>query len=494
MYLDISKKLTRNEVFGLYNIREYKMREDFYADAKPCDKVKLFNSKNELRYDIDGLPVFDDKGTRTHDIDIMTKKRIDMKKDKFDNVEHFIPGLSVGSSRETVNNLNIKKTYENNQKINRSMQVEGLTKLFNNVANDVVQKNMASASAAAGAANTINLQGVRCDNIKVRGIDQSNEAVLKLVTEQKQKATSDISTDIVTDISKKITQPPQTDVAAIETANQKEMNDFMNSSVGYDPSSAPQAGGSLCDIGSSSKTTNNTSIDANIKKSLDLDESFKVKDDDDIKNEIKNQISQSNVAQCAANAAAANEINFNDIMCSNLEISDIKQSNAVNVLVTCMFDQEAVNKITTKIQTKITKQIGQIYDAVASGVEKKFCVGQEKEAMKEYFRLGGGLDAISGVHNDNILTAAGLPVTERKDADMKKQDTKQYGPPATGIAPASAPAQASVARDQDIPPAKAPSSPAIPIPSDTSNMLNNPVVLIGIGFFVLLIIILAVRR
>ena len=59
---------------------------------------------------------------------------------------------------------NIKKSFENNQKINRSMLVNAVTKLVNNVSADVVQKNSSTAASAAGASNTIWLSGVQCDD------------------------------------------------------------------------------------------------------------------------------------------------------------------------------------------------------------------------------------------------------------------------------------------------------------------------------------------
>ena len=517
MYLDISNKLLTNEIFGLYNIRQYKEKDQFMNIAsatsngsgigngignpielngkKKCNKpVKLFNSNNELRFDIDGMALFNDKGVRTHNIDPITKKRTFVK-EKFNNVEHFL--FNIGSSTSTTNNLNIKKTYENNQNINRSMQTEALTKLFNNTANEVIQNNMATASAAAGALNSMSFQGIRCDNIKIRGVDQSNDAMAKLVSSQKQKAQNDITTDIITNINKKITQPPATDmddIVALQTANRRAMNDFMNSNAGYDPSKAPSAAGSCFDIGSSNSVTNNTSIDANVKSSLNLDESFKVTDNDDLHNEVSNKISQSNIATCQGNAAAANQINFGDIACGNLDIGDIKQSNVVSLLVTCMFDQEAINKIVTKIQTKISKQIGQIYDAVTTNIEKKFCEGQEKEAMIEYFRLGGGLDAIAGVQNETMAQAAGITLTPAEDVKAKKQDVVKFTEPDNKPPPPSVLPKPSAV---SAPTTTSTSTPASPTSATTpkqetsllDTIMNLPPIAIG-GIILLLIIII----
>jgi uncharacterized membrane protein YgcG len=427
MYLSITNK-TNNEHFGLFSIRPNRI-ENFInmgsatstregglgkggisnGDAKPvtCTKkgIKIFNDKKELLYDIDGLPLFDRSGKRLYNLNTNNKR---VKVDGFSNIEEFFM-IGGGNTTNITNTTNIKKTYENNQKINRSMQVESTNKLFNDVANDVVQSNLASSAAAAGALNSIDLHGVKCDNIKISNINQDASAVFTLISEQKQKQISTISSDIATSIDKKIEKAGGTDIGELQANNLKQMNDFMNATPGYDPDAAGRIAGGVSNIGFGNTTNvnNSYSLDANVKSALDLDESFKIKDDDEIKNTINNKISQTNIAKCQGSGSSANQVNLSDIACKNMELSDIKQKAATDVLVKCMFDQEAVSEITTKITNKISKQFNQIYDKVTDNIMAKYCPGQEKEAMQEYFSKMAKVDTIAGANSEVLAIAAG---------------------------------------------------------------------------------------
>ena len=82
--------------------------------------------------------------------------------------------ISGGNDVNIKDSTKITKNFENNQKINRSMTVNSLTKIFNDVANDVIQKNTSTASAAVGASNTIFMSGINCDTVIISGIRQTS--------------------------------------------------------------------------------------------------------------------------------------------------------------------------------------------------------------------------------------------------------------------------------------------------------------------------------
>jgi hypothetical protein len=120
----------------------------------------------------------------------------------------------------------IKKSFETNNKIDRSMLVESVTKLVNNVSSDVVQKNSATAASAVGASNTLWLSNVKCDDVVISGVRQNAQAISQTSMKSSQTNQSKISNDISTSIDKTIEKVGSTDVAAIEGENTKKLNEM----------------------------------------------------------------------------------------------------------------------------------------------------------------------------------------------------------------------------------------------------------------------------
>ncbi len=362
-------------------------------------------------------------------------------------VEHLISG---GNKTSIKDSTKVNKSFENNQKINRSMMVESVTKLVNNVANEVMQKNTSSAAAAAGASNTLMLTGINCDEIEISGISQKATATADVLVKSQQSNVSKISTELSTTIDKTIEKVGQTDLAALQAENTKQLNDFMKAMPGYDPDKAQKLaskcpkGGGLLSAGNKCDVSTEYELNASVKQALDLDESFKINDQDDVSNDIKNKVEQANFASCQANATAANAIILQDIQCGvmsavnqakkeaaseasgkpvkkKLTISDVQQDAMSKLYMTCVFDQKNVSEIANKITNSITKKYNQIYDAV----NKK---GQEKgeEWLKKKMDL---LDTFTAAGVEQIMAAAGdLPKvgepSKTKTADSQNSSSK----------------------------------------------------------------------
>ena len=146
----------------------------------------------------------------------------------------------------------------------------------------------------------------------------------------------------------------------------------MKAMPGFDPnkaqnmaSSCPTGGGSLISAGNKCDVNSSYELDASVKQALDLDESFKINDKDDISNEIKTKIEKANFTSCQANASSANAIILQDIQCGvmsavnsaskearrkesgkpvkkKLSVSDIQQNAMSKLYMTCVFDQKNV--------------------------------------------------------------------------------------------------------------------------------------------------------
>ena len=111
-------------------------------------------------------------------------------------------GLIKGGDKTDIKNkTDITKNFENNQRINRSMAVESVTKLVNNVATDVIQKNTAAAASAAAASNVIWLQNVNCDDVVISGISQNANAISQVQVKAQQQNMSKIANEISNSIN-----------------------------------------------------------------------------------------------------------------------------------------------------------------------------------------------------------------------------------------------------------------------------------------------------
>ena len=419
----------------------------------------------------------------------------------FNIKEHFaFDNTSINDSTK------IKKSFETNNKIDRSMLVDSVTKLVNNVSSDVVQKNSATAASAVGASNTLWLSNVKCDDVVISGVRQNAQAISQTSMKSSQSNQSKISNDISTSIDKTIEKVGSTDVAAIEGENTKKLNEFMKATPGYDPDKALKLagecpGGGLFSLGNSCAVNSSYELDASVKNALDLDESFKINDTDDISTEIKTKLEQANFASCSASASASNQIVLQDITCDSmaamnkakkldetdkplskakrgkLEISDIEQQAVGKLYMTCVFDQKNVSDIANKMVTKVAKKYNQIYDAIEKkGAEKGQAWVDEKMKLADLLAAAGAEKVIGAAGNSDpsktpVISEsanAGNKTTDPadtskiKDSDkidadkvaFKKLDppksdtTKKPDPPKTTPSPATPAAAKPAAADE----------------------------------------------
>lgn len=356
--------------------------------------------------------------------------------------------MGGGNSKKITDTTKIKKTFENNQKIDRSMVVNSLSKIFNNIANDIIQNNSVAASAAVGASNTIFLSGIKCDTINIIGNKQTSAADLQMQIQSKQSNTSTIASEITTNINKTIEKVGSTDLSKLQADNTKMLNDFMRATPGYDPNKAQKlagkcGGGGLFSFGNSCKVNTSYELDASVKNALDLDESFKITDNDDITNDISNKINQANFATCQANAGAQNSIIVQDIMCTvndaavnadraakrgqTFNFEDNEQLAVAKLYMTCVFDQSSINEISQKVYNTIAKRYNQIYDAVAQNAIDKGTKEGEQAGLDYYNDKAGLVDLLAASGAETIMAAAGdLP--QATNESKTKTTSESSGP------------------------------------------------------------------
>ena len=355
-------------------------------------------------------------------------------------------GIAGGNTTNIKDKTDVTKNFENNQKIDRSMMVESITKLVNNISSDVVQKNSAIAASSAGASNTLRVSGVKCPTLTISGLRQGAVADNTTSVKTSQINKSKISNDISTTIDKTIEKIGATDLGALQADNTKQLNDFMSAMPGYDPNKAldlaskcPDGKGSFISAGNKCNVDSSYELDASIKQALDLDESFKINDQDDISNDIKTKLDQANFASCQANATASNAIIINDIICKTkdiasradkaasknrgLEISDIEQQAVAKLYMTCVFDQQNVSEIANKITNKISKKYNQIYDAVQKkGAEKGQAWLDDKMNLVDTFAAAGIEKIMAAAGDLPPSTTPDVPPSTESDTTTDKSE------------------------------------------------------------------------
>jgi hypothetical protein len=356
--------------------------------------------------------------------------------------EHFA-FFSTGDLTNLGSDVTVKKSFETNHKINRSMLVDSVTKLVNTVSSDVVQNNSSNAASAVGSSNIISVANVQCDVIEITGNRQDAQAVNQTSVTSSQVNMSKISNDIASTIDKKIEKVGGTDLEALEATNTKQLNDYMKAMPGYDPQASAKLAAEGCPANTSIFSAGNVcnvntsyDLDGSIKKALDLDESFKITDTDDISNEIKTKLEQTNFASCQAAASAGNIIDARNLQCGvmsainkvktaealanrpkthdpydpedeptntipkRLVISDNEQRAIAKLYMTCVFNQENVSDIANKIVTKIAKKYNQIYDAIdKKSADKGKAWTDEKMELADLFSAAGAEKIIAAAGN-----------------------------------------------------------------------------------------------
>ena len=154
-------------------------------------------------------------------------------------------------------------------------------------------------------------------------------------------------------------------------------------------------------IGNKTEKRTEKDITTELKEKFNLNQSFQFKDDNDVANKLENLLSSENLAKCAEDTKAGNEINLGEIDVKGpVLISDIKQESVVNSLMKCVFNQDVLNDISNKIVNSQEKLIKQLIENV-----KEYKTESERQAVQ------GDLYA-AGTAASAIIASAGTAVSE----------------------------------------------------------------------------------
>ena len=280
-------------------------------------------------------------------------------------------GIKGGNETNIKDSKEINKKAELDTNIDRSTVVNACNKIVNNVANEVAQSNSAEVNNSIGASNSALFMGIECDSFKLDGLDQNSDTSTSTSADIVQKTQSTISNSMTNVISKKVTASLPKNEDEIMNKQNKMLKQFMDATPGLDPDAAKKIVGGLSDDGFGNK--NNVSTDyklnAELKNKLNLNNSFKVDDNNEIRNEIKNSLNQDNFARCSSNAMASNNLTVTDVKCKTALLTNIKQKAVAKSILNCSFDQKAQSSITNKVMTRITSVFENIQNVLPKDPE-----------------------------------------------------------------------------------------------------------------------------
>lgn len=416
--------------------------------------------------------------------------------------EHFLGGflagaISGGLSKHPEKNLEkntkIQTAIQNTSNINREMIVNAINNINNQVANEVAQKNSAEISNSLIAENKINFeQSTVAGDFNVVGNTLSNQAEARTLGNIKQESDSKIKTDITTEITKKITNQIPDDQAVADRSSKRLAAQAMRNvqaSLAQLNANSPvsQAASQGSDLVSGIMNTflpgskenvnikENNEINQSLKEVFNLDDTFKVNDENNISNEISNIVDQANYANCKSSLLAQNEMTFRNLdVGGSVNISNNKLLNIANSYLECVIDQDISSQITTKIVSKIESNIEKLVGEIA-----------EKSPDKLPLFINAA-DAATKTLIDSAYPEGNYPSNIELNEEPEEDNQEETAPSTPSTTAPSTPSTPA-------PSTPAPSTPSTPATNVEKSFLEENIIYIIVGiviFFLFLILII----
>jgi len=285
---------------------------------------------------------------------------------KYNNIENF------GIGNKTINNIDYtaNASFESNDRVNTSMMVESLTSIINNAVNDVKQTNSSEAYALGASINTLVITGLSATNFILSGVDQIAGVKTNVDVDAAQKNVLTIINTLETNIQKQIIK--NSNISDIINQINKNNENNLQASLDAIPKIPKVPKKKAQDqinalLGMGNTTTNNINVDyeSYIKEILEIDDSFKVSDNNNIKNELLNTITNANYSTCKYEAIAQNAIALRNIgVTDTAQISNLSQTATIDTNIKCAFNQSSINNLSNKIVSQISTTINNLYKGI----------------------------------------------------------------------------------------------------------------------------------
>jgi hypothetical protein len=297
-------------------------------------------------------------------------------------VENF--GVSAGNSTKltTSTKINDLKTIDKN--IDQSKVISGLSKIISDVVNNVVSANTADLLRTIAASNKININSAKGTNFDLRNVTQTTTIDTTVQSEFAQSITTNIQNEIASKIKDTINNTTKEYSKNInKSVNDQNLSTTLGDTIGKVMDTVGEI--LSVSVGNSMEQTQTQDVNQEMKDLFSLNQSFNYQKTDDVKNAIENILSTDNLAKCAANSSAANEINLGSInMTGEITIDNIKQENVVKDVMNCAFNQTVLNDISTKVFNDFDRLI----TSMIENVDDNLTTEQKTTVQGDIYAIG----------------------------------------------------------------------------------------------------------
>ena len=343
-------------------------------------------------------------------------------------VENFLGAANIGNKTTTLTETQVSNLTEATKDIDQSMVTNNAAKLIKSVINNVVSNNQSSLLQALAASNNISISGGRfAGDLNLTNIKQQNRIDLTANIDVAQKVQNDITSKITDEVTQEIKKAT---TAATLTATSTDIGETFGkamdavSAIGtsfMDNAGKVIDGALNANMGNKTKTETKTATENSLKDAFNLNDSFTITTNEEFNNAVSNQLSSENLANCAQEAQANNNLDLTNVeVGGNANINNIEQSNFVTAALECAFNQDVCNKLAaifiTNYQNLIDNMIENTNtdnsgDILAVGVAGSAMIGAAGEAVSVAAQgAGSGFsEAAQGVGSGagNVLGAFG---------------------------------------------------------------------------------------
>ena len=245
-------------------------------------------------------------------------------------VEHM--GLINAGNETNIENKEItKKAQELDTKIDQSTLVKGMSEMLSSVLNEVAQQNQAEMAALITYSNEMEFSNVDLGDgvFEITDTTQTTEVNQTANMEAKQKSES----KVMNSISKSIDEALSKTVDKLkQDTSTKDIKEAGGTNIG--DVFGKDLGGKLIDgakdilsinAGNTTNTKNIKENEEKLKKTFNLDESFKIEKDSKVEDAIKNILKKENLAKCVAKTGGKNAFRVDNLKAGGVKIKGFNQ-------------------------------------------------------------------------------------------------------------------------------------------------------------------------
>ena len=290
----------------------------------------------------------------------MSKPCVSIGKNRL--TENFI---KIDQSNSNTDNIKIKKLKETSKKIDRGMVVKGTSKLLSLAINEVANKNISELNKFITMSNSFEIGKVKTfgdfvlTNFKQKVNFDNN---VNIIAAQKMK------NKIINEIEK-IIRIKIKYVVKYVTDNKNSFKESSNvsTSVGDMAESmfSKIADAMVMSFDGSTSGYASTEETKSVKDSLELDDTFTVIKNHEVTDKIQNKLSSENIAFCVSKIKSGNIFKIDTMNVGKIvNIDKFEQLVAIKNVLNCIFNNEVLNDLASKIIYDFEENISRMSESV----------------------------------------------------------------------------------------------------------------------------------